>query len=129
VISVCITRLAVLQLKQCDEYREQIERDRILSPTQLPTVRGDILDRRGRIVAVDKPAFYLQVRYDLIRLLDDRFWEATILDRVNEKNSREQVELQLHQEFSSQYDKLNEVIAGCAEISGLQVSEVQEEIR
>ena len=65
-------RLGYLQIFKSQYYREQIAINSINAPRQLPTVRGNILDRNGKYIAVDKPAFYLEMKYKLTRLLDDR---------------------------------------------------------
>ena len=72
--SVCLARLAYLQIFASQQVRNAMEEESRRAPMQLSTVRGDILDRNGNVVATDKPVFYLQINYKLTQLLDDRFW-------------------------------------------------------
>jgi len=92
---VCIGRLAYLQLGLGDDYRRQIEKMRILGPMQLPTIRGSIFDRGGKVLAVDKPAFYLYVNYELTRFFDDHFWRGMILKCQDRGQTVDDAEAQL----------------------------------
>ncbi|MHC5059771.1 MAG: peptidoglycan D,D-transpeptidase FtsI family protein [Planctomycetota bacterium] len=126
---VCIGRLAYLQLKLGGDYRRQIEEMRILGPMQLPTIRGSILDRNGRALAVDKPAFYLYVNYEATRLLDDRFWRGVILQRKKPGQTDEQAEAQVRRELQERLDMLLEIIYRSAEISNIDWGQVESKIR
>ena len=72
--SICLIRLAWLQIACRDSSRAQMIHEEVYRPISLPTVRGSIQDRQGRTLAFDDPAFYLHINYRLSRLLDDRFW-------------------------------------------------------
>lgn len=128
-VSVCGIRLIYLQLIRSQYYRDQIEQELRLAPMQLPTVRGSILDRKGNFLAVDKPVFYLETDYELTRLLDDRFWEARILMRVNEEINKEQAELQLRSEYQQDYSRLVEIIEKCAKIKNITRADIYRTIR
>jgi len=125
---VCIGRLAYLQLFVGGDYRRQIEKMRILGPMQLPTIRGSIFDRNGDVVAVDKPAFYLYVNYELTKFLDDRFWRGRILERQRGGQTADEAEAQLRKEFEDQLTILWEIIDKCAEIGGIDRSEIEAKI-
>ncbi len=56
---------ARLTLARGAELRARAE-DRLINRTWLPTVRGRILDRKGRILAQDKPSYDLTVGYTAI---------------------------------------------------------------
>ncbi|TFG49479.1 MAG: hypothetical protein E4H40_02945 [Candidatus Brocadiia bacterium] len=56
---ICVARLAQLQILNLPYYREQVvklklERSRT---RQINTLRGIILDRKGRVLATDEPKF------------------------------------------------------------------------
>ncbi len=57
-----IVRLTVIQ---GETHRTEAE-SRLITQRWMPTVRGRILDRRGRVLAVDRPSFDLAVDYRLI---------------------------------------------------------------
>jgi len=126
---VCIGRLAYLQLGVGGDYRRQIEEMRILGPMQLPTIRGSIFDRSGRVLAVDKPAFYLYVNYELTRFFDDRFWHGMILQSQERGQTADQAEMQFRKDFQDRLDLLWEIIDKCAEIGDRDRSEIEDRIR
>ena len=72
-LAVIIARLAYLQFIQADAYREQA-RKALQFVRWLPTMRGRILDRRGRVLAYDKPCFDFCLDYRF--LTQNRHWVA-----------------------------------------------------
>jgi len=66
-------RLVQLQILRGAEYRRRAERRLLGAGRPLPTVRGRILDRRGRVLAMDRPCFELCFRYEF--LAGDRHWQ------------------------------------------------------
>ena len=63
---VLLARLGQLQIVNADYYRQRAERSLILTPTQLPFVRGSILDRNGEILVSDEPCWDLTIDYGVI---------------------------------------------------------------
>lgn len=129
--AVCGVRLVYLQIFKSEYYREQIAINSLNAPKQLPTIRGNILDRNGKYIAVDKPAFYLEMKYTLTRLLDDRYWRGQILEKIdaNEGLSPEQAELDLREELSKEYFDLLDIIDKAAQIKNISASGIDEKIR
>ena len=66
VVVLVMGRLVQLQLLRGAEYRTQAEEMLICRPEYLPTVRGRILDRKGRPLAVDEPCFELCLDYRML---------------------------------------------------------------
>jgi penicillin-binding protein 2 len=66
-----IGRLAQLQLFSSPSYLEEIERLLDGDSQQTQTIRGQILDRHGRVIASEEPLFKLYVRYDKITCYAD----------------------------------------------------------
>jgi len=128
-VVVCIGRLAYLQLAQGDDYRSRIEQMRMLGPMQLPTIRGSIFDRNGNSIAVDKPAFYLYISYELTKLLDGRFWQGSILKRASRGETAQQAEFELRKQFEDDFAELWEIVDKCAKICGGQRAEIESKIR
>jgi len=125
---VCIGRLAYLQLGLGGDYRRQIEKMRILGPMQLPTIRGSIFDRGGKVLAVDKPAFYLYVNYELTRFFDDHFWRGMILKCQDRGQTVDEAEAQLRKDFEDRLTMLWEIIDKCAELSNADLAEIEARI-
>ncbi|MBN1456473.1 MAG: hypothetical protein JW912_01320 [Sedimentisphaerales bacterium] len=129
-IIVCGVRLAQLQLFNSQRFRDLIEQEGLRAPAQLPTIRGSIIDRNGKYIAVDKPAFFLGIKYQLTCLLDDRYWRWRILERANSKNiSQEQAEIELRSELGDDYLKLIEIIDKLSQNKEVSVSAIEEKVR
>lgn len=58
-------RLAWMTLVRGDEARRDAEA-RLVRRTWLPTVRGRVLDRHGRVLAQDRPSYDLAVSYEVL---------------------------------------------------------------
>ena len=65
VASVLVVQLARLTIAQGAVWREQAEAT-LIRRQLIPTARGQILDRRMRVLAVDKPAYDVCVKYPVI---------------------------------------------------------------
>jgi penicillin-binding protein 2 len=110
---ICLVRLWDLQVTDCLRARQRIERLRILPPRQLPTLRGKIMDRNDRVLAADQPFFYLQLNYELLRLLDDRYWQANIRQIVATGLDAATAEEQLKKDWKDDIDQLTKTINFC----------------
>ena len=64
-IGALVGRLGILTLAEGGERLEQAE-SRLVRTTWTPTVRGRILDRTGRILAMDRPSYTAAVRFDVL---------------------------------------------------------------
>ncbi len=84
-LGVCVLRLAEMQLFSNSFYREQVAQLRIQSGTlaQVRTLRGRILDRKGKVLATDEPRFWLGINYELSRYLDERERQAIAIAAVS----------------------------------------------
>jgi penicillin-binding protein 2 len=110
---ICLTRLWVLQATDSQQARQRIEQLRILPPRHLPTLRGKILDRNEHVLAADEPFFYLQLNYELIRLLDDRYWQANIRQLVATGLDARAAEEQLKKTWKADIDQMTKTINFC----------------
>ena len=61
-----VGRLGQLQIVQAGYYRERAERAILLRPTQLPFVRGRILDRTGEILVSNIPSWNLTIDFGVL---------------------------------------------------------------
>lgn len=78
VLLIGLLRLVQMQLLADSSLQDEIaalKRQRGRS-RQLNTLRGQILDRKGRVLATDSPQFQVAVDYRLTRFWDDRVVEA-----------------------------------------------------
>lgn len=63
---IIVGRLTQLQIVQADYYRKRAQRSLRHRPTQIPFVRGGILDRTGETLVRDEPCWNLTIDYDVI---------------------------------------------------------------
>lgn len=127
----CIGRLVHLQTTGYSHSLKEIEEARVLPPRQLPTVRGTIWDRQGRALAIDRPTFYVQISYQLTRLLDPRFKEARLTQLMNKEEedlNREEAEVLLQEELSADLRNLFIVLDTCAEMAGIEPDEIYNKV-
>jgi len=130
-LAACAARLAYLQTAEHESSLRAIEELRIRPPRQLPTVRGTIYDRNGRALAIDRPAFFLHVNYELTRLLDDRFWQAGIeqLRARQPDMNREQAELAFRRAHQEALTDLLQTMDACAQLTGTDPEEIDRRVR
>jgi len=131
---VTIGRLYTLQTSNLKEARQEIADMRILPAKQRPTIRGKILDRYERPVALDEPAFYLQINYQLTRYMDRRWQEGQICRRIikhenaDEHKSRQEVEEELAGEWQEPFNRLEEAINLANVLTDVSKDEILSEI-
>lgn len=111
---IAVGRLMTLQTFQSEKARQELAKMRIKDPEQRPTVRGQILDRYGKPMALDQPAFFLHIGYQLTRYMDPRWREGKIrraLDLAsNEEKTRDEVKIELEEEWKEDQAQLEEAI-------------------
>jgi len=73
-VGLLITRLGYLQIIKGDQYLAETTKESPPVKLWIDTVRGSILDCRGRVLAVDEGSFELCLHYKLTCLYDERFW-------------------------------------------------------
>jgi len=125
---ICLFRLAQMQLVDDSKYREKItelKRQRGHSQ-QLKTLRGKILDRKGRILACDEPQFQLHINYKLSCFMDSRVRRAKILRAAARSNSESAVD-DMQKELDAKTALLEQIIEKCTYF-GLERAEVEKEI-
>jgi len=78
---VCLLRLVQMQLQPGSAIQDKIRELKLRQGLyrQLRTTRGRILDGRGRVLAVDRPHFYIGLSYELTRFADGRYRELRLL--------------------------------------------------
>ena len=95
---IAVGRLLTLQTFQAKKGRQELADMRVMALKQRPTVRGKILDRYGNPIAIDKPAFFLHINYQLTRYADPRWREARILRVLTDEKTRAEMERELFEE-------------------------------
>ncbi len=125
---VCLLRLIQMQLLSNSYYRDRISQLKLQQgrSQQLKTVRGEILDREGRVLAADEPDFKLHIDYGLSRFFDERVRRSELL-KATGREGQDAALSERRQELEGKLDLLEEVIGKCTYF-GLDRSEVEEKI-
>ncbi len=71
-VAVCLFRMVQMQILCLSAYEGKVEQLQRNSSRMVYTTRGDIVDRRGRVLATDEAEFYVCADYSLTSALDER---------------------------------------------------------
>ncbi|MGB2864678.1 MAG: hypothetical protein WBC05_15230, partial [Sedimentisphaerales bacterium] len=73
-LAVCLLRLAQMQLLTASSVQHEIAelKQQRGQSRQLQTIRGRILDRNGKVLAMDEARFWVHINYNLSSFLDER---------------------------------------------------------
>ncbi len=132
---VCLLRLTQMQLLPDSSLQDEIEelkRQRGLS-RRLKTIRGRILDRRGRVLAADEPQFQLCINYKLSCFFDERVRQAKLLKAAQKHKANpsgpaaEQKLLDVRKELEAKLEDLRHIIEKCTYF-GLKRADIEERI-
>ena len=125
--ALCIVRLAYIQLNPRSVWQSQLEKIYVSKSKELPSLRGKILDRNGKILATDDAKFALCIDYQFARLLDERFWKSQLLRALNGSNAENAGE-KIREKFAEDFNTLNEIVYKCAQFKKLTPEEVKSQI-
>jgi penicillin-binding protein 2 len=129
---ICLLRLAQMQLLTASSVQNEIAelKQQSAQIQQLKTIRGKILDRKGKILALDRPCFYLCINYSLSCYLDDRVRQVILLkaDKVSKRTESEKPLIDMREELEDKLDDLEIIIQKCAGF-GLTRSEIEDKIK
>jgi penicillin-binding protein 2 len=125
-----LLRLAQMQLLSDSFYRDKITKLKLQKSQtrQLNTVRGKILDRKGKILAADEPQFQLYINYELTCFMDNRVREGNLLQAADKDDTGASA-AKARKKMDEGLADLNQIIDKCARLGGVDPSEVKEEIQ
>ena len=129
-LGVCVLRLAQMQLLTASSVQEKIaelKRQRGQSK-QLKTIRGRILDRNDRVLAIDEARFFIHVNYELGSYLDERVRQV-YLDRAAAEANPEKAVEKTKEEINTALEALERIINKCAQFKGVDPSLIRTEIQ
>lgn len=124
---VCVLRLVQMQLLADSSLQDAIAELQQGKAHQLKTVRGTILDRKGKVLAVDEPRFQLCIEYKLSRFLDERVARARLL-RAAKQNNAEAALPKVQKELQAGLENLQQVIEKCTRF-GHERAEIEQKIK
>jgi len=110
----CVLRLAQMQLLADSRLQAEISalRAQHSQSRQLQTIRGRILDRKGRVLAADVPRFQICVDYRLARFLDDRV--VAILEKKAAAEAANPSLYEFYDLVDTKRSDIDEIIDKCA---------------
>jgi penicillin-binding protein 2 len=109
---VCMMRLVEMQLLSDSSLQDAIAELKRGQSRQLKTIRGKILDRKERNLAVDEPRFQLSIDYKLSCLLDERIRKARLL-RAARQDSSETTLPKVQEKLQAGVENLQQIINKC----------------
>ncbi|MBW7990718.1 MAG: hypothetical protein FVQ84_11985 [Planctomycetes bacterium] len=126
---LCLLRLIQMQLLPTSSVQGDIDqlKRQMGQSRQLKTVRGEILDTKGNVLATDEPHFQLCIDYKFSSFLDDRVGRRKLL-RAADKDDPDAVD-KVQKELKLGLEDLNQVIDKCAQFRGVESSKIRTEIQ
>ncbi|MCE5185739.1 MAG: hypothetical protein LLF76_06405 [Planctomycetaceae bacterium] len=128
-LAVAVGRLLILETRYVQEAREKVAQLQLVDPQQRPTIRGKILDRSGKTLALDRPAFFLHISYELTRYMDERWRQGRIQRAINPERDRQQAEAYLAGQWQEPIAELNKAMDLANRLADVSNEDILEEIR
>jgi penicillin-binding protein 2 len=128
-LAVCLLRLAQMQLLTASSVQSEIaelKRQRGQSQ-QLQTIRGRILDRNFKVLALDEARFWVQINYELSSFLDERVRKAMLAGAATRRDSDVAV-AKVDEEIREKLEDLQLIIEKCAQFKAVEPSVIWYEI-
>ena len=127
----CLLRLIQIQVLEHSFYMKGLKQLKLQQGVsrQLKTIRGKILDRKGRVLASNEPQFQLHINFKLTSLLDERVRRAKLL-RLAKRSMLAGSKLSLSEERNKLYAKLKDlqkIIDKCTYF-GLERADIEQRI-
>jgi len=128
-LAVCLLRLAQMQLLTASSVQSEIAelKQQRGQSQQLQTIRGRILDRNGRVLAVDEARFWVQINYELSSFLDERVRKARLAGAAARRDSDVAV-AKVDEEIREKLEDLQLIIEKCAQFKVVEPSVIWNEI-
>ena len=129
-LTVCLLRLAQMQLLTVSSVQNQIaelKRQRGQS-RQLKTIRGRILDRNEKELAIDEARFWVHINYTLSSFLDERLRKAILAGAAARRDSDVAV-AKVHEQNREKLEDLQLIIEKCSQFKAVEPSVIWEEIQ
>ena len=128
-LTVYMLRLAQMQLLTASSVQNEIaELKRQRGQTrQLKTIRGRILDRNGRELAIDEARFWVHINYKLSSFLDERVLKAR-LTRAAARRDADVAVAKVYEENREKLEDLQLIIEKCSKFKKVEPNVIWGEI-
>jgi penicillin-binding protein 2 len=128
-LAVCVLRLAQMQLLSASSVQHEITelKQQRTKSKQLQTLRGKILDRKGRELATDEARFWVYINYELSSYLDKRVLMSMRAEAAARRDSDVAV-AKLDEEIREKLKDLQLIIEKCSKFKEVEPSVIWDEI-
>ena len=128
-LAVYLFRLAQMQLLTASSVQNEIaELKRQRGQTrQLKTIRGRILDRNDRELAIDEARFWIHINYKLSSFLDERVQKA-MLDEAASRRDADVAEAKVYEQIREKLEDLQLIIEKCSQFKAVEPNVIWDEI-
>ena len=129
-LAICLLRLAQMQLLTASSVQNEIAELKLQrgQSKQLQTIRGRILDRNGKVLAMDEPRFWIHINYDLSSFLDERVRKAMLAEAAARRDADVAVP-KVDEEIREKLEDLQLIIEKCAQFKAVEPSVIWDEIQ
>jgi len=129
-LAVCLLRLAQMQLLTASSVQHEIAelKQKRGQSRQLQTIRGRILDRHGKVLAMDEARFWIHINYDLSSFLDERVRKAMLAGAAARRDADVAVP-KVDEEIREKLEDLQLIIEKCAQFKAVEPSVIWDEIQ
>ena len=126
---VCLLRLTQMQLLPDSSLQDEIAKLKLQEglSRQLKTIRGKILDRKGKTLAADEVQFQLHINYRLSSFADERLRRAKLLKAAREPNPTTALS-NVQEELQAGLEDLQKTIDKCTYF-GLKRADIEDKIK
>jgi penicillin-binding protein 2 len=122
-MGVLITRLLWLQVIQGQKYVQLSQQEFQPPGSCSETIRGQILDCRGRVLALDRPTFDICLHYKLTRLYDERYIRARLA--VQRKATKRE---EIREDLKKQREQAEELLENLSRLCNVPLDEIRSQI-
>ena len=129
-LAACLLRLAQMQLLTASSVQNEIAelKQQRGQSRQLKTIRGKILDRNGKVLAMDEARFWVHINYDLSSFLDERV-RKTMLAEAAARRDADVAVAKVDEEIHEKLEDLQLIIEKCAQFKAVEPSVIWNEIQ
>jgi len=117
-VAIAVARLVQMQLISASTFQNEISKLKTqrTQTKQFKTIRGQILDRNGLVLAENDPKFQLNISYDLCSALDQRLIDAKLATLKQKSETTEEDITQAKQQLQQKADITNDIITKCTNL-------------
>ncbi len=129
-LAVYVIRLAQMQLLTASSVQHEIAelKQQRGQSRQLQTIRGRILDRNGKVLAMDEARFWVHINYDLSSFLDERV-RKSMLAGASARRDADVAVPKVDEEIHEKLEDLQLIIEKCSQFKAVEPSVIWNEIQ